>query len=76
MGSKPDMMYIAGSGALVGRDSICLSIFFWNTSSFFRLVCFGLDEQHIVFCQLDFMEKIGLTQLLQYLCTKYMFNQY
>jgi hypothetical protein len=26
MGSKPDMMYIAGSGALVGRDSICLSI--------------------------------------------------
>jgi hypothetical protein len=41
MGSKPDMMYIAGSGALVGRDSICLSIFFWNTSSFFRLVCFG-----------------------------------
>ena len=41
MGNKPDMMYIAGSGALVGRDSICLSIFFWNTSSFFRLVCFG-----------------------------------
>ena len=28
MGSKPDMIYIAGSGALVGRDSICLSIFF------------------------------------------------
>jgi ribosomal protein L35AE/L33A len=28
MGSKPDMMYIAGSGALVGRDSICLSMFF------------------------------------------------
>jgi hypothetical protein len=28
-------------GALVGRDSICLSIFFWNTSSFFRLICFG-----------------------------------
>ena len=26
MGSKPDMMYIAGSGALVGRDSICLSM--------------------------------------------------
>ena len=27
MGSKPDMMYyIAGSRALVGRDSICLSI--------------------------------------------------
>jgi hypothetical protein len=59
MGSKPDMMYIAGSGALVGRDSIR-----------------RLDEQHIVFCQLDFMEKMGLTQLLQYPCTKHMFNQY
>jgi hypothetical protein len=31
MGNKPDMKYIAGSGALVGRDSICSSIFFWNT---------------------------------------------
>ena len=35
-----------------------------------------LDEQHIVFCQLDFMEKMGFTQLLQHPCTKHMFNQY
>ena len=47
MGSKPDMMYIAGSGALVGRDSICLSMIFYRTIIMFSLFAMQLDYCNI-----------------------------